>query len=174
MPNQSSEGAMANVEFGMFDWIDRRQQGPLGQLYEDRLRLLQEADAAGFFCYHLAEHHATPLGMAPSPSVFLAAAAQRTRRIRLGPMVYVLPLYNPMRLAEEICMLDHLTHGRLELGIGRGSVPYEIETLGVDPAEAKGRYDEALHVILAALTTGEVTFEGQYYQLIRAGLPESP
>src|SRR5262249_31480819 len=125
-------------------------------------------------CYHVAEHHGTPLGMAPSPSVFLAAAAQRTRRIRLGPMVYVLPLYNPMRLAEEICMLDHLTRGRLELGIGRGSVPYEIETRGVDPAESKGRYDEALHVMLAALTTGEVSFEGRYYQFAEARIPESP
>lgn len=72
---------MANVEFGMFDWIDRRQPGALEELYEDRLRLLQEADGAGFYCYHLAEHHATPLGMAPSPAVFLAAAAQRTKRI---------------------------------------------------------------------------------------------
>src|SRR5437667_11959567 len=119
MPNESSEGAMANVEFGMFDWIDRRQQGALGQLYEDRLRLLQEADAAGFFCYHLAEHHATPLGMAPSPSVFLAAAAQRTRRIRLGPLVFLLPLYSPLRLLGEICMLAHLSGGRLDRGGGR-------------------------------------------------------
>src|SRR5262249_24100625 len=71
--DQRPEGSMANVEFGLFDWIDRRQQGALGQLYEDRPRLLQEADTAGFYCYHLAEHHATPLGMAPSPSVFLAA-----------------------------------------------------------------------------------------------------
>src|SRR5947209_15049018 len=135
---------MANVEFGMFDWIDRRQQGPLGQLYEDRLRLLQEADAAGFFCYHLAEHHATPLGMAPSPSVFLAAAAQRTRRIRLGPLVYVLPLYNPMRLAQEICMLDQLSRGRLELGIGRGSAPTELRMLGIDPKQTREMYREAL------------------------------
>ena len=81
-----SEGTMANVDFGVFDWIDRRQHGQLGQLYEDRLQLLQEADAAGFFCYHLAEHHATPLGMAPSPSVFLAAAAQRKRGWAFGPI----------------------------------------------------------------------------------------
>jgi len=74
---------VTGVAFALFDWIDRRQ-GPLGQLYEERLQLLEAAEAAGFFCYHLAEHHATPLGMAPSPSVFLAAAAQRTWRIRLG------------------------------------------------------------------------------------------
>ena len=85
---------MTQVEFGLFDWIDRGA-APLHQLYEDRLQLLEAADAAGFFCYHLAEHHATPLGMAPSPALFLAAAAQRTHRIRLGPLVYLLPLYNP-------------------------------------------------------------------------------
>src|SRR5213593_3136380 len=140
---------MANVEFGVFDWIDRRQQGALGQLYEDRLRLLQEADAAGFFCYHLAEHHATPLGMAPSPSVFLAAAAQRTRRIRLGPLVYLLPLYHPLRLIEEVCMLDHLSGGRLDLGIGRGVSPYELGYFGVDAAQSRAIFNEALAVLVA-------------------------
>ena len=72
------------MHFGIFDWIDRNP-ATLQQTYEDRLRLLEAADEAGFFCYHLAEHHATPLGMAPSPGIFLAAAAQRTHRIRLGP-----------------------------------------------------------------------------------------
>src|SRR2546427_13012683 len=108
---------MTNVTFGLFDWIDRAA-APLRQLYEERLQLLEAAEAAGFFCYHLAEHHATPLGMAPSPSVFLAAAAPRTRRIRLGPLVYLVPLYSPVRLIGEICMLDHLTGG--PLGLGRG------------------------------------------------------
>jgi alkanesulfonate monooxygenase SsuD/methylene tetrahydromethanopterin reductase-like flavin-dependent oxidoreductase (luciferase family) len=96
---------MAKLDFGIFDWIDRAE-APLHQLYERRLQLLEVADSAGFFCYHLAEHHATPLGMAPSPALFLSAAAQRTRRIRLGPLVYLLPLYNPRRLIEEVSMLD--------------------------------------------------------------------
>ena len=91
---------MAKVAFGLFDWIDR-STAPLHQLYKDRLQLLEAADAAGFFCYHLAEHHATPLGMAPSPALFLTAAAQRTQRIRLGPLVYLLPLYNPLSVRPE-------------------------------------------------------------------------
>ena len=69
--------------------------------------------------YHLAEHHATPLGMAPSPSVFLAAVAQRTTRLRFGPLVYTLNLYHPLRLIDEICMLDQMSGGRLELGVGQ-------------------------------------------------------
>ena len=119
---------MTQVAFGISDWIDR-STAPLHQLYKDRLQLLELADAAGFFCYHLAEHHATPLGIAPSPALVLIAAAQRTQRIRLGPLVYLLPLYNPLRLIEEVCMLDQLSDGRLELGVGRGVTPYRAALL---------------------------------------------
>ena len=128
---------MAQVTFGVFDWIDRGKAPlrQLHQLYAERLQLLEAADAAGFFCYHLAEHHATPLGMAPSPALFLTAAAQRTQQIRLGPLVYLLPLYHPLRLIEEVCMLDHLSEGRLELGIGRGVSPYELGYFDVDAAD---------------------------------------
>ena len=88
-----SRADAAPVQFGIFDWIDRNQL-QLPDLYEQRLQCLEYADEAGFYCYHLAEHQATPLAMAPSPSVFLAAAIQRTHHIHLGPLVYLLPLYN--------------------------------------------------------------------------------
>src|SRR4029077_8279970 len=74
----------------------------------------------------VAEHHFTPLGMAPSPSVFLSAVSQRTKRLRFGTFVYALPAHHPLRVLEEICMLDHMSGGRLEIGFGRGSVPFEI------------------------------------------------
>ena len=74
----------------------------------------------------MSEHHSTPLNLTPSPSVFLAAVAQRTKRLRLGALVYVLPAHHPLRLAEEICMLDHLSHGRAEIGVGRGVSPFEL------------------------------------------------
>ena len=77
------------MELGIFDHLDR-WEAPLDEFYESRLRLLERYDAAGFYSYHLAEHHATPLGLAPVPGIFLAAATQRTRRIRLGPCVYCL------------------------------------------------------------------------------------
>ena len=154
---------MDQLAFGLFDWIDRGE-APLHQLYEERLQLLEVADAAGFFCYHLAEHHATPLGMAPSPALFLAAAAQRTQHIRLGPLTYLLPLYNPLRLIEEVCMLDHLSGGRLELGIGRGVSPYELGYFGVDPANTREMFNEALAVLVAGMTQERLTFEGIHYQ----------
>lgn len=154
---------MAKVDFGIFDWIDRAE-APLRRLYEERLQLLEVADSAGFFCYHLAEHHATPLGMAPSPALFLSAAAQRTRRIRLGPLVYLLPLYNPLRLIEEVSMLDQLSGGRLELGVGRGVVPYELRYHGIDPDDTRAIFDEALAVIVTGLTNPRLTFEGRHYR----------
>lgn len=154
---------MASVSFGIFDWIDRRD-APLHQIYAERLALLEAADSAGFYAYHLAEHHATPLGMAPSPGVFLAAAAARTRRIRLGPLVYLLPLYSPLRLIQEICMLDNLSGGRLELGMGRGVSPYELGYHGVDAARSRAIYREALSVIIRGLTHERLTHTGEHYR----------
>jgi alkanesulfonate monooxygenase SsuD/methylene tetrahydromethanopterin reductase-like flavin-dependent oxidoreductase (luciferase family) len=74
------------MEFGIFDHLDRNNL-PLKEYYESRLQLIETYDRAGFYAYHVAEHHSTPLGMAPSPSVFLSAVAQRTKRLRFGPLV---------------------------------------------------------------------------------------
>src|SRR6059036_381673 len=144
------------MEFGVFDHLDRHG-GALADYYEDRLKIAEAYDRAGFYAYHLAEHHATPLGMAPSPSVFLAAAAQRTRRIRLGPLVFLLPLYSPLRLLGEICMLDHLSGGRLEMGVGRGVSPYEVGYHGFDPARTRPMFQEALDVLVAGMTSTRLT-----------------
>jgi alkanesulfonate monooxygenase SsuD/methylene tetrahydromethanopterin reductase-like flavin-dependent oxidoreductase (luciferase family) len=144
------------VTLGLFDWVDSDGVRDPGQLYRERLDLLADAEAHGFDIYHLAEHHGTPLGLAPSPSVFLAAAAVRTTRIRLCPLVYVLPLYHPARLAEEIAMLDQLSEGRLEVGFGKGGNPYELLAYGIDPAEAQERYDRAFDAVIRALRTGVI------------------
>jgi alkanesulfonate monooxygenase SsuD/methylene tetrahydromethanopterin reductase-like flavin-dependent oxidoreductase (luciferase family) len=153
---------MAPVAFGIFDHIDRSDE-PLATLFEHRLRLVEAADAAGFRTYHVAEHHATRLGMAPSPGIFLAAVAQRTRRLRFGPLVYLLPLYTPLRLIEEICMLDQLSHGRFELGVGRGIVPYELAYCGINFMDAQEIYEESLEIILAGLRGGKLTHQGRHY-----------
>src|SRR5258706_10045012 len=104
------------MQFGVFDHVDHAG-GPLAKLYADRLDLSEAYDASGIYAYHLAEHHSTPLGCAASPGLFLAALSQRTKRLRFGPLVYLLPFYHPLRLIEEICMLDQMSGGRLELGI---------------------------------------------------------
>src|SRR5580698_9994277 len=134
------------MKFGIFDHMDRAGS-LLGRQFEDRLKLIELYEKSGFHAYHVAEHHATPLGMAPSPSVFLAAVAQRTIRLRFGPMVYALPLYHPLRMIEEICMLDQLSGGRLDIGFGRGASPVELRFFGEDPEEAQSTYAEALELI---------------------------
>lgn len=155
---------MGDVAFGIFDHIERRDHD-LGELYAGRLRLLEAADAAGFFCYHVAEHHGTPLGMAPSPGIFLGAVAQRTRRIHFGPLVYLLPLYNPIRLAEEICMLDQISGGRMEVGVGRGVSPFELAYFNVPFLESREIFEEALDVIVAALRSERLAHRGEHYNV---------
>src|SRR4029078_9653974 len=96
---------------------------PLRQFFEDRIQIAQAYERFGFYCYHIAEHHFTPLGMAASPSIFLASIAQRTTTLRFGPLVYILPFYHPLRLAEEICMLDQLSGGGVGGGVLGGLSP---------------------------------------------------
>jgi alkanesulfonate monooxygenase SsuD/methylene tetrahydromethanopterin reductase-like flavin-dependent oxidoreductase (luciferase family) len=150
------------MQFGVFDHLDRNNL-PLQEYYEGRLKLAEAYDEAGFYAYHVAEHHSTPLGMAPSPSVFLSAVAQRTRRLRFGPLVYALPLYHPMRLIEEICMLDQMSGGRLDIGFGRGASQIESAMYGNDPAKAELMYVEGLELIMRGLTQKSLDFHGQFY-----------
>jgi alkanesulfonate monooxygenase SsuD/methylene tetrahydromethanopterin reductase-like flavin-dependent oxidoreductase (luciferase family) len=152
------------MQYGVFDHLDDGGGDPTA-FYEDRLRLIEAYDAAGLRGYHIAEHHATPLGMAPSPSVFLAAAIQRSRNLRLGPMVYCLPLYHPLRLLEEICMLDQMSGGRLELGVGRGISPIEVGYFGLHEDEGVAVYREALELILKGLANPRLTYAGQHYRI---------
>jgi alkanesulfonate monooxygenase SsuD/methylene tetrahydromethanopterin reductase-like flavin-dependent oxidoreductase (luciferase family) len=161
------------IKFGVFDHMDKGSV-PLTEQYEARLKLIETYDLGGFHAYHLAEHHATPLGMAPSPSVFLAAVAQRTRRLRFGALVHTLSLYHPLRLAEEICMLDQMSGGRLELGIGRGISPHELAYYGVQPEMAQALYREASAVILKALSAKTLTFHGEHFRFDEVPIEMTP
>ncbi|HEY7066044.1 MAG TPA: LLM class flavin-dependent oxidoreductase [Chloroflexota bacterium] len=147
---------------GIFDYVDLGQAERMADVYEQRLRMLEYADQAGYYCYHLAEHHSTPLSLVPSPNVFLAAAAQRTRRIRLGTLVYLLPFYNPLRLIDEICMVDQLSRGRLEIGLGRGIQPWECKGYNLDPQDTRSLFRESLDVLLQGLSTGVVNYQGEH------------
>jgi alkanesulfonate monooxygenase SsuD/methylene tetrahydromethanopterin reductase-like flavin-dependent oxidoreductase (luciferase family) len=144
------------MEFGVFDHLDKNDR-TLEHYYRERLEVIEAYERAGFYAYHVAEHHLTDLGMAPSPSVFLAAVAQRTRRLRFGPMIYAAPLYHPLRLLQEICMLDQMSGGRLDLGFGRGAAAAEIRFFDVDPAQTEKLYDQTMGFILDGLREGAVT-----------------
>jgi alkanesulfonate monooxygenase SsuD/methylene tetrahydromethanopterin reductase-like flavin-dependent oxidoreductase (luciferase family) len=149
------------LDFGIFDHLDRNDLA-LHDLYEQRLKVIELFDRFGFYAYHVAEHHFTPLGMAPSPSVFLSAVSQRTKRLRFGTFVYALPVHHPLRVLEEICMLDHMSGGRLEIGFGRGSVPFEIAYYEQNAQERQQIYAERLELILKAFAVGTLTWKGRY------------
>jgi alkanesulfonate monooxygenase SsuD/methylene tetrahydromethanopterin reductase-like flavin-dependent oxidoreductase (luciferase family) len=138
------------LQFGVFDHI---------RLYRERLLQLERFDTTGFYAYHLAEHHTPAVhSLAPSQNVFLAAASPRTQRLRLAPCIYVLPLHHPLRLIEEICMLDHLSDGRLDVGVGRGGV-LEAYFWGSE-ADVEGnqrRYQETLAILKQGLSHDELT-----------------
>ena len=161
------------MQFGVFDHMDRSAV-PLDRFYTDRLRLMEEYDRCGFYGYHVAEHHATPLGVAPSPGVWLAAVAAHTKQLRFGPLVYLLPLYHPLKLLEEICMLDQMSGGRMMLGVGRGISPIELRYYGIDPDAAPAMYAEALEVILRGMTCKELTFQGTHYNYDKVPMELAP
>jgi alkanesulfonate monooxygenase SsuD/methylene tetrahydromethanopterin reductase-like flavin-dependent oxidoreductase (luciferase family) len=112
--------------------------------------------------------------MAPSPSVFLSAIGQRTRRLRFGTFVYALPVHHPLRVVEEICMLDHMSGGRLEIGFGRGSVPFEISYYGQNAEERQQIYAERLELILKAFSVHTLTWHGHYDQFENVPMEFAP
>jgi alkanesulfonate monooxygenase SsuD/methylene tetrahydromethanopterin reductase-like flavin-dependent oxidoreductase (luciferase family) len=150
------------MRFGIFGHVDQGATD-LATLYDERLEFVRAAEAAGLYCYHVSEHHGTPLNLSPVPGVYLAAVARATSRIRLGPLVYLLPLISPLRLIEEICMLDALSRGRFDLGVGRGVSPFELNFHNVDPETSRAVFMEALEAVLAGLTRERLTFKGERF-----------
>ena len=151
------------MKIGLFDHIEYGER-PLATLFDERLTFIQAADEAGFYCLQLAEHHATPLNMVPVPGVFLGAVARLTKRIRLGTLVYLLPLYSPLRMLEEIAMLDHLSHGRLEVGVGRGVSPFELKFHKVEHQDSREIFIDAFNCLSAGLNAKSLTYSGKHYQ----------
>jgi alkanesulfonate monooxygenase SsuD/methylene tetrahydromethanopterin reductase-like flavin-dependent oxidoreductase (luciferase family) len=126
--------------------------GDARPIYQETLELFTAADQLGFDVAWIAQHHFKEIaGRLPSPFPFLAAAAQCTRRMRLGTAVVTLPFDNPIRVAEDAAVVDALSGGRLELGVGSGLDPVEFKTFQVDPAQRLPRTTEGLKVIQRAL-----------------------
>jgi alkanesulfonate monooxygenase SsuD/methylene tetrahydromethanopterin reductase-like flavin-dependent oxidoreductase (luciferase family) len=150
------------MKIGLFDHVEDGER-PLAQLYDERLEFAVAAEAAGFYCLHVAEHHATPLNLVPVPGVYLGAVARLTTRLRFGPLVYLLPLYSPLRLIEEICMLDHLSHGRFDIGVGRGVSPYELEFHNVMHDDSRDIFFEAYDCIKTGLTSETFSYKSSRY-----------
>ena len=134
------------------------------QAIQEQLRLMRAAEDLDFDSVWPAEHHFSPLGYTASPAIGLAALAAETRRIRLGTGVVVLPFSNPIRVAEDFAFLDHLSDGRVDLGIGCGAQPSEFEHFRIDPTTAHARMEEGLEVIRQAWLDGRVDLRGRFHR----------
>jgi alkanesulfonate monooxygenase SsuD/methylene tetrahydromethanopterin reductase-like flavin-dependent oxidoreductase (luciferase family) len=148
------------MKFGLFDYIERRDESS-SLTYDQRIEFVQTAEAAGFYGYHVTEHHVAPLSQTPSPTVYLAALARETTRIRFGALLFLLPLYNPLRLLEELCMLDHLSHGRLDLGVGRGISPDEFRAMNEKFDDSGDAFDEAFEILMKGFTNDRLDHAGK-------------
>ena len=129
--------------------------------YAELLALADACEAASLSTLWVAEHHFHPGGVLPAPPVLLAAAGQRTRRLRLGVLVSVLPFHAPIEVAEQYALLDQLLGGRLNFGVGSGYISLEFEGFGVDPLTKRERFDRSLDLILRAFAGEEVTAYGE-------------
>lgn len=148
------------MRLSAFTVVDEYPSDPPVDRLLEVLSLGDAAEEGGLSCLWVAEHHFHSGGVSPSPPVLLAALGSRTRRIRLGALVSVLPFHRPIELAEQYAMVDHLVEGRLNLGVGSGYIPLEFEGFGVDPEEKRQIFDRALETILAAFEGKEVRSEG--------------
>ena len=163
------------MRFGIFDWVEASDTRSPGEVYEHKLQLAEAADKAGFHAYLLAEHQGTPLSIDASPSVLLSAMFQRTRRLRAGGLTFCLPWYDPYRFYHEVCMLDHLSGGRLELGVGRGVSPIESKIYGMNDIEqSRDVYRETLEIFFAACASDTLNFKGKHYTYNDAELHVKP
>ena len=169
------------MRYALFDQVEQPGGAELHALYEGHIDLAVDAEQAGFESFHKSEHHHVPLDAAPSINLLLAALTQRTERLRIGSLVHLLPFYEPMRLYEELCMLDHLSKGRIDFGFGKGVSPPEHMLWRIDRTEIEERMAESLDIILSAMRQHSAegdgtrfTHRGKYWTYEDAPLEVGP
>jgi alkanesulfonate monooxygenase SsuD/methylene tetrahydromethanopterin reductase-like flavin-dependent oxidoreductase (luciferase family) len=145
-----------------FSWPERRVD--LATVYARALERIEIMDRTGYDAVWLAEHHFSSFSVCPSVHMVGTLAAARTRRLRIGTAVSLAPFYHPLRLAEEVALLDVLSGGRVNWGVGRGFARVEFTAFGVPPEESASRFREAVEIVLRAWTDERLTFTGQHFR----------
>jgi alkanesulfonate monooxygenase SsuD/methylene tetrahydromethanopterin reductase-like flavin-dependent oxidoreductase (luciferase family) len=158
------------VRLSAFTVVDDYPSDPPRDRLLDVVALAEAAEEGRLSTLWVAEHHFHAGGISPSPPVLLAALGARTRRLRLGALVSVLPFHDPIELAEQYAMVDHLTQGRLNLGVGSGYISLEFEGFGVDPLQKRELFDRALETLLAAFEGKQVRADGANAQPVRVNV----
>ena len=151
------------MDFGLFLEFSGRENADEAEVFQQGFSLIDEAESLGVDSVWLPEYHFIPFSVLSSPIAVATAVAARTSRMRIGFGVYLLPLANPIKVAEEVATLDHISNGRIEFGIGRGTFPEHHDAFNSPYPESRSRFDEYLEIILKAWTEDEVTFEGDHY-----------
>jgi alkanesulfonate monooxygenase SsuD/methylene tetrahydromethanopterin reductase-like flavin-dependent oxidoreductase (luciferase family) len=144
------------------------------EVYQQELRLGALAEPLGFESIWGVEHHFTDYTMCPDVLQYLTWFAARTERLRLGSMVVVLPWHDPLRVAEQVAMLDTMSNGRVVLGLGRGLGRVEFEGFGVDMAASREIFVESAQMLLRTLETGVAEFDGTHVQQVRREIRPRP
>lgn len=153
------------MDFGLFlEFPYRDGMTTEREAFAECFRLIDAAETSGVDSVWLAEYHFSPFSVLSSPITIASAIAARTQRLRIGLAVVLLPLFHPIHLAEDIATLDHISQGRVEFGIGRGTFPDTHDGFSSPFAESRERFDESLEIILKAWTTERFSFQGKYYQ----------
>ena len=145
-----------------FSWPERRVE--LASVYARALERIAIMDQTGYDAVWLAEHHFSSFSVCPSVHMVGVLAAARTTRLRIGTGVSLAPFYHPLRLAEEVALLDLLSGGRVNWGAGRGFARVEFENFGVPPEESTSRFHEAVEIVLRAWTEERLSFAGEHFR----------
>jgi alkanesulfonate monooxygenase SsuD/methylene tetrahydromethanopterin reductase-like flavin-dependent oxidoreductase (luciferase family) len=153
------------MRFGFFDQLPCAGAHSERQRYADLIAQIELGDVLGFETVWLGElHFSRAFSILADPLMVLAAAAQRTTRIRLGTAVTLLPLHHPVKIAEEAAIADILSNGRLEFGVGRGTAPVHYAGYEIAQEESRDRFEEALDFIVQAWTQKSFSFQGKYFR----------
>jgi natural product biosynthesis luciferase-like monooxygenase protein len=163
------------MKFGLHYQLPCREfQSPV-QRYRDTLEQASYAETLGFESVWPVEQHFDPdLSILSAPLLMLAALSQRTRTLRLGIAIVLLPLWHPIRVAEEIATLDVLSNGRVEFGIGRGSLPEHFSGFGISQSENRERFLEGLDIIRKAWTQERLSYRGRFFQVAEVAVVPKP
>lgn len=163
------------MKFGMF-YVLESPDGDYRRAYKEMLGQIEYAEELGFDSVWLAEHHGSPYGSMPSPAVAAAAVAAITERLRIGIAVSILPFANPVRTAEDYAMVDVISDGRLDMGVGRGYQPREFAMLGLADQQAHSReiFNESLEILIGLWENERFTYHGEHYTLDDVGITPRP
>jgi alkanesulfonate monooxygenase SsuD/methylene tetrahydromethanopterin reductase-like flavin-dependent oxidoreductase (luciferase family) len=153
------------MQFGAFFLAGSPEREPPEDVFTQLMEYVRLAEELGYDSVWFAEHHFSNYGYIPNPLLMATRVAAETERVRIGTAVLVLPFWNPLRVAEDIALTDHLTGGRLEVGVARGYQPFEFKRFGLTMEDARARTDESLEILLRALTGEPFSWEGAYHQI---------